>query len=282
MRPIDFDRAGCGAIFPHASAIAAALVTGIFASSLGAAPGDLASCTNLTSLQIANTTITLAAYVPPSGGLPGYCRVTATVTPQTDIEVRLPDVWNSRYLHFGGGGFDGRIPNLNSPAMSGGANPLTQGFVVVGSNGGHRSANFPGASFSTDKTLTLNYASGALQESDLVGNAAVQAYYGAPATFRYFDGCSNGGKNASVAMATLGDDYDGVVAGDGVYGHSIEDTGGGDMSGMTAAWARAQQQVPLSPAKGALVYAAQLAACDADDGISIRRHSRSLATFRRR
>jgi feruloyl esterase len=69
-------------------------------------------------------------------------------------------------------------------------------------------------------------------------------------------------------MATLGDDYDGVVAGDGVYGHSIEDTGGSDMSGMTAAWARAQQQIPISAAKGALVYAAQLAACDANDGIA--------------
>jgi hypothetical protein len=69
-------------------------------------------------------------------------------------------------------------------------------------------------------------------------------------------------------MAVLGDDYDGVVAGDGVYGHSDEDTGGSDMSGMTAAWARVQQQVPISAAKGALVYQAELAACDATDGIT--------------
>jgi len=37
---------------------------------------------------------------------------------------------------------------------------------------------------------------------------------------------------------------------------------------MTAAWARAQQQVPLSAAKGALIYSAELAACDALDGIA--------------
>ena len=260
-------RASCGAKFPCVLKGAATAATALFASNLLAGPGDLASCTNLTSLQIPNTTIMSAVYVAPTSALPGYCQVLATVLPQTDIEVRLPDNWEDRYLHFGGGGFDGRIPNLNSPPMSSG-NPLTKGFAVVGSNGGHRAASFPGASFSTDKTLTLNYASGALQESDLVGKAAVNAYYGEPAKFRYFAGCSNGGKNASVAMSVLGDDYDGVVAGDGVYGHSDEDTGGSDMSGLTAAWARAQQQVPISAAKGALVYQAQLAACDADDGIA--------------
>jgi feruloyl esterase len=254
----------CSAMMMSVSRTVAALVSGLFALSVSATPG---SCTNLATLQVPNATITSAVYVPAANGLPGYCDVKATVAPQTDVEVRLPDVWNNRYLHFGGGGFDGAIPNLNSPVMSSG-NPLSQGFAVAGSNGGHRSASFPGASFSTDKTLTLDYASGALQETDLVGKAAVKAYYGQPAKFRYFAGCSNGGKNASVAMAVLGDDYDGVVAGDGVYGHSNENTGGSDMSGMTAAWARAQQQVPLSAAKGALVYHAEVAACDAMDGIA--------------
>jgi feruloyl esterase len=257
-------RVGGGAIMLSVSTTIVALTSGLLASSVSATPG---SCATLNTLQVPNTTITSAVYVPAANGVPGYCDLTATVTPQTDVEVRLPDVWNSRYLHFGGGGFDGRIPNLNSPVMSSG-NPLSQGFALVGSNGGHRAASFPGASFSTDKTFTLNYASGALQETDLVGKAAVQAYYGQSAKFRYFAGCSNGGKNASVAMAVLGDNYDGVLAGDGVYGHSNENTGGSDMSGMTAAWARAQQQVPLSAAKGASVYAAELAACDAKDGIA--------------
>jgi feruloyl esterase len=42
------------------------------------------------------------------------------------------------------------------------------------------------------------------------------------------------------------------------------------MSGMTAKWAQsaqATQAVPISAAKGAAVYAAQLAACDAADGV---------------
>jgi feruloyl esterase len=246
-------------LLPLAAVVAATLASGAHA--------DAGICENLATIQVPNTTVTATNYVAPANGLPGYCDLQATVAPQTDIEVRLPDNWNGRYLHLGGGGFDGRLPNLAGPAMSS-ANPLLSGFAVVGSNGGHRGALYPGWSFSTDKGLTLNYASGALQETDLVGAAAVLAYYREPARYRYFDGCSNGGKNASVAMAVLGDNYDGVIAGDGVYGHSIENTGGSDMSGMTASWARIQQLPPISPAKGALVYSAQLAACDAMDGLA--------------
>src|ERR1700687_3551465 len=114
--------------------MAVALAAGFVAVNSSAGPGNLASCTNLISLQIPNTTITLASFVAPTATLPGYCQVLATVAPQTDIEVRLPDNYANRYLHFGGGGFDGRIPILDSPAMSGGVDPLTLGLVAVGLN----------------------------------------------------------------------------------------------------------------------------------------------------
>src|SRR4029453_9838735 len=74
----------------------AAFAAGLFSSSVIAGPGDLASCTSLTSLQIPNTTITSATYVAPSASLPGYCRVLATTAPQTDVEISLPDGWQGR------------------------------------------------------------------------------------------------------------------------------------------------------------------------------------------
>ena len=51
--------------------------------------------------------------VPAQGPAPGYCRLLATVEPETDIEVRLPDEWRRRLLHVGGSGLDGAIPNLD-------------------------------------------------------------------------------------------------------------------------------------------------------------------------
>jgi feruloyl esterase len=247
----------------------AAVGIAFLATAAFAGPGDTSSCEDLALLDLNNTTITSATHVPPAGNLPGYCEVEATVDPQTDVIVRLPDVWLHRYLHLGGGGFDGRFPpDLNGPLAAARQSPLVNGYVVVASNGGHREADYPAASFSADRGLTLGYATAAIYDADVVGKALVEAYYGTPATYRYFAGCSNGGKNASHAAGTFTDDYDGVISGAGVYGHSSDNLGGTDMSGMTAKWAQVAGTTPISAAKGMAVLQAQLAACDARDGLA--------------
>ena len=103
--------------------------------------------------------------------MPGYCEVNATVGPQTDITVRMPDTWYLRYLQLGGGGFDGSIPNLAAPPMNFNKNPIAHGFAVAGSNGGHRASAYPGASFAVDRGLSLSYASGKIQDTDTVGTS---------------------------------------------------------------------------------------------------------------
>jgi feruloyl esterase len=185
-----------------------------------AGPGDVGSCTNLTKLALTNTTITTAVYVAPAGGVPGYCEVNATVGPQTDITVRMPDVWYQRYLQLGGGGFDGSIPNLASPAMNFNKNPVAHGLQWPDPMAGIAGRRIPALRLRWIRGLSLSYASGKILDTDTVAKAAIQTYYGKPAKYRYFAGCSNGGKNASVAAAVFGDDYDGIVAGDGVYGHN--------------------------------------------------------------
>jgi feruloyl esterase len=239
----------------------------LLATAATAGPGST-SCTDLKSLTIRNTTVMSATYIPPSGGEPGYCEVMATVEPQTDVAVRLPDEWRERYLHLGGGGFDGTVPDLNFPFAAAGLDPIANGFVVVASNGGHRAGDYPGASFSIDRGLSLSYATGAIYDSDMVGKALVKAYYGKAAKYRYFTGCSNGGKNASDAAGVFTDDYDGVIAGDGSYGHSSDHLGGSDMAGLTAKWLQVAQTVGISAAKGMAIMQAQLAQCDASDGLS--------------
>ena len=154
-------------------------------------------CAGLTSLSIPNTTIINATMVPANGPTPAYCNVLATVAPQTDIQVQLPTNWKGRYLHLGGAGFDGTIPQ-NAPA-SYNVNLLASGYAIGASNGGHRAAQYPGATFAGDQQLVLGYAYTAIGDTDTVARAVIQAYYGKPANYRYFDGCSNGGKNASVA-----------------------------------------------------------------------------------
>jgi feruloyl esterase len=228
-------------------------------------------CAGLASLSIPNTTITSASLVPANGATPAYCNVLATVAPQTDIQVQLPTKWKGRYLHLGGGGFDGRIAT-NAPA-SYNVNLLAEGYAIGASNGGHRAAQYPGPTFAGDQQLVLGYAYTAIGDTDTVARALIHAHYGKPANYRYFDGCSNGGKNASVAPSRFRKDYDGVIGGDGVWGHANERVGGGDMAGLTAVWARVVNvtstvNLATFPAKLTALYNTQVAKCDALDGIA--------------
>ena len=59
------------------------------------APAGQSECDKLASLPINNTTITSTEYVLPAGSMLGYCEVKATVLPETDVAVRLPDNWLS-------------------------------------------------------------------------------------------------------------------------------------------------------------------------------------------
>ena len=227
-------RLNSGHFAPTGLAFIGALLTTTF---LGASQALATTpCTGLAWLQIPNTTITSVTTVTAPATAPAYCNVLATVAPQTDIQVQLPDKWKGRYLHLGGGGLDGTIAK-NAPA-SYNVNLLAEGYAIGASNGGHRAAQFPGPSFAGDQQLVLGYAYTAIGDTDTVARALIQAYYGKPAGHRYFDGCSNGGKNASVAASRFRNDYDGVIAGDGVWGHADEHVGGGDMAGLTAVWAR--------------------------------------------
>ena len=271
FRQIRRPRRGRGAGPSNASAFAGALFVAI---ALGAAPAAAATtaCANLTTLSIANTTVTSATLVAASGGTPAYCDVLATYAPETDMEIQLPVSWGGRYLHLGGAGFDGTIATTAPASFN--VNLIADQFVVAGSNGGHRATQYPGVSFASDPTLVLGYAHTAMSQTDTVAYALMNAYYGHGPQYRYFDGCSNGGKNASIAASLLGNDYDGVIGGDGVYGHADDHTGGSDMPGLTAAWARATQvgTADLNPAtlgpKLTALYNAEVAQCDALDGLT--------------
>ena len=67
----------------------------------------------------------------------------------------------------------------------------------------------------------------------MVATALMRSYYGQPAKYSYFTGCSTGGKNASVAASNFADYFDGIIGGDGVWGHASDHVGGSDMPGLT-------------------------------------------------
>src|SRR5512132_2689949 len=90
---------------------------------MGALSLHAGSCDGLAGLQLADAKVTSAAVVsagaftPPAGrpeaykDVPEFCRVTATLTPSSDsdikVEVWLPKEWNEKFQAVGNGGWAG-------------------------------------------------------------------------------------------------------------------------------------------------------------------------------
>ena len=253
-----------------AAVLAAGLCTALAAGAEAAqTPADATGrCAALAAVPIDGGKVTSARYTSASGASAGYCEVAVTIGAQMDIAVRLPDGWKQRYLQVGGGGFDGTIPGFDTSPGSvvwSRLNPVDNGYVVAASNGGHRQSDYPEAAFSTDPGMMMIYAGAKVYETDQVGRMLTERYYGAPPRYRYFVGCSNGGRNASVAAAYYSEDYDGVIGGAGVWG--VDGEAPVSMAGHIAKWIQTAQTRPvISKEKGAAIVAAQLAQCDALDG----------------
>ena len=123
--------------------------------------------------------------------------------------------WNGRIQDLGSGGCMGVLPNVMVATNS--------GFAGSSSDGGH------GAPY-----LLFNCGFGVIQDKHQLNaglirdfsaehvkwqtrwtKTLVQAYYGQPAKRSYWCGCSQGGREAYIAMQTIPEEHDGILAGAG-------------------------------------------------------------------
>jgi feruloyl esterase len=150
-----------------------------------------------------------------------FCKVVGIVKPKNpgspnlEFEVNLPLSWNRRALQMGGGGYDGSLVTGLTPFTLQPANtptPLKQGFVTLGSDGGHKGAQGFDGTFGTDDEALINYGKESVKKTHDVAVDIIRRAYGrAPERF-YFVGGSQGGHEALDAAARYPEDYDGVVA----------------------------------------------------------------------
>lgn len=157
---------------------------------------------------------------------PENCVVSGTINPRQGIdgrtygirfELRLPTLWRGRFYYGGGGGVDGFLPAADGtyPSGDGQHSALGDGMAVVVTDSGHEidATRANGAFlFGADPQARDEYGD---QQLPLVADAAkrlIAAYYGSPARYSYFYGCSNGGRQAMVAAQRLPDLFDGIIA----------------------------------------------------------------------
>ncbi len=179
-----------------------------------AAMSAAVSCESLAALALPHTTITSAATAPAADGLPATCRVHAVVThpPAGDavnIDVWMPvDGWSGRFQGAGGGGYAGGLPQ----ALAG---PVRQGYAAASTDTGHVGGD---GGFALDANGRLNwplirdFAYLGIHDMTVVGKAITAAYYGRPARFAYFNGCSTGGRQGLAEAQRYPDDYDGILS----------------------------------------------------------------------
>ena len=278
--------------FPNPSRSAAAIATACITCFVAACGNDdgpppapvaaaptrealTATCNGLRGQVFAGVTVTATRRVEADGAAvpAGLCQVSATRAPFLDIEVDVPDNWSGRLLHQGGGGFDGTIPTAVTTSSAGVVTALNTAIgrkaaIYAASNGGNR-ANVPAqaaptvwANGTSDGMASADdYAYRALGTTIAFAKTMARQFYAKAPERTYFNGCSNGGRNAYTVVQRWPDEYDGVVSGCETM----------DMGGQTTAWlnlgSKAGTPAALTAPQYAAAFQAAVRSCDGNDGV---------------
>ncbi|HUN33264.1 MAG TPA: tannase/feruloyl esterase family alpha/beta hydrolase [Trebonia sp.] len=148
-----------------------------------------------------------------------YCDVSGITDPQIQFELQLPtDTYSGRYLQEGCGGYCGNV-GVSQPAASGQAGidecvPLNNGEFALGQDDeGHIGGGNTEAWAIDDPVLKADF--GYLSEHlfALAAKAIIASFYGHPPADSYYDGCSDGGREALMEAQRFPADFNGIIAG---------------------------------------------------------------------
>ena len=163
------------------------------------------ACDALNGKTISGATLTAAA-VAASSAVPTYCKVSGNIAPSLNFEMRLPQTWNGKLHYGGGGGYNGYLPGLNLAA-------LNMGYADVSSDSGHQGGNVFSADFALNDTNAAQLF-GSLSTPTVMSSALelIKTAYGTAPSRSYFEGCSNGGREALMNVQRYPNLFDGVIA----------------------------------------------------------------------
>jgi hypothetical protein len=233
----------------------------------GRVRADTASeCVALATLRIEDTNLLSATVVPAKDGLPEYCRVLGFVRPAINFEVRLPTTgWNGKFYMAGCGGFCGKLDSDRPGPINAMNHGLRRHYAVSTMDGGHWGATATDGRWAYHNRLAeVDFGYRAVTETARVTKAAIKAFYGAEQKKAYFNGCSNGGRMATMEAWRYPDDFDGIIS--GAPALDMSGLGGTFFAWVVQANTGPDGQDILPRAKVKLVQEAVLRACDAKDG----------------
>ena len=243
------------------------------------------ACTALTGLQIPGLLLSLptrGAVVEKatrmdkdrSGAAAPYCAVIARINPVDPkapvimLQANLPETWNDKALQFGGGGYNGRIPDTtgwSAHDLATGPTALARGYLTFSDDSGHQSLSANDGLFAENDEALANFGYMHIRKAhDVMVEIAKKRYGHAPRRV-YFAGGSTGGREALTAALRWPEAYDGVIA-----NYPTANFIGLRMENAAIARSIYQNNSAgwIAPALVARIAADALAACDALDGVA--------------
>jgi feruloyl esterase len=226
----------------------------------------LAAVTTADSVVTSATVVAAGATVGGSGVSAPMCRVQGVASPSADSaikwEVWLPETpggWTGRMKVNGTGGYAGATPYARL------AQDIGDGFVTAGSNMGHDGGENAAWTLGHPEKVK-DWGLRAHYSVATAAKALAAARFGSPVSHAYFEGCSNGGRQAMMMAQNYPELFDGIVAGAPSMFYP-------DLL-MWLLWT-GKTLTPTAPfgppsipdAKRAAITARVLQACDANDGL---------------
>lgn len=249
------------------------------------AHADTATCADLAGRTIPASAIGLptsggevTAATVTTGPAGEHCRVDAALRPidptAPDIKLRiaLPARWNGKAMMFGGGGYNGTIPDVAGNVPYGPVDqpvPLARGYATFASDSGHQAT--PGflptttldGDFGVNDEAVRNFAGDALKKTrDAALHVIASHYAGAKPLHTYFAGGSTGGREALAVAQRWPTDFDGVIS---VY--PAWNAAGLNLFFGYQAQVLSQPGAFPNTAKQQLLHRSVIEACDGRDGL---------------
>jgi feruloyl esterase len=228
---------------------------------------DLGQLTSLAAIPGYPTAISPPVDVPAAGNNPQYCDVKGMIAPQTHFELKLPDsTWQGRYLQNGCGGYCGTVGNQSFPSCD---QTLGGDFAMATDDEGHTTAaglGGPGLFAFNDMKLRKEYGYESEQAIYVVARTIIQDYYHQPPNFSYYDGCSDGGREAMEMAERYPADFNGIVAG-------APEIIAGPLNAELQTWqykvnTDANGNAILTGVQTPILHQFVINACQGDDGVS--------------
>lgn len=206
-----------------------------------------------------------------------HCRVDAVLhpvdaaAPGITLRIALPTRWNRKAMMFGGGGYDGTIPDVAGDvpfAPLDRPGPLGRGYATFASDSGHRAApDFAPArsldgSFAVNDEALRDFAGDALKKTRDAALFVLGRHYGARPVHSFFAGGSSGGREALAVAQRWPGDFDGVISAYAAWNAAALDL----FFGHGARVLSRPGAFP-GPAEQALLHRGVVLACDGDDGV---------------